>query len=143
MVYNISHVSIEMLALLSVFSVFKVICTQSYPSSIFVPSNAITTDVSFTCSGSPPIDWQVNGTLFEANFLSHPGVSVLPNGVGGLTLTVQRESVLNYNGSSIQCSTNGNNFSSVPTAFIIVYGKRLNNYIIQNSNEYLLHVLLL
>ena len=110
-----------MLALLSVFSIFKVMCSQSYPSSIFVPSNAITTDVSFTCSGSPPIDWQVNGTLYQANLLSHPGVFVLPNGVGGLTLTVQQESVLNYNASSIH-STNGNNFSSVPTAFIIVYG---------------------
>ena len=110
------------LVLLSVISVFKVICSQSYPSSLFVPRNAITTDVSFTCSGTPPIDWQVNGTLYQANIFSHPGVSVLASNVGSLTLIVQRESVLDYNASSIQCS-NGANFSSVPTAFLIVYGK--------------------
>ena len=112
-----------MLALLAVFSVFKVICSQSYPSSVFVPRNAITADVSFTCSGTPPIDWRVNGTLYQANIFSHPGVSVQQNGVGGIILTVHQRSVLDYNGSSIQCSTNGDNFSSVPTAFIIVYGK--------------------
>ena len=112
-----------MFVLLCMFCVFKVICSQSYPSSVFVPSNAITTAVSFTCSGIPPILWQVNGTLYDASIFSHPGVSVLPNSDGSLTLTVQQESVLIYNGSSIRCSTTGNNFSSVPTAFINVYGK--------------------
>ena len=112
-----------MLVLLSLFCVFKVICSQSYPSSVFVPSNAITTAVSFTCSGTPPILWQVNGTLYQANLFSHPGVFILPNTDGSLTLTVQQESVLDYNGSSIRCSINRDNFSSVPTAFIIVYGK--------------------
>ena len=111
-----------MLVLLSAFSVFKVICSQSYPSNVFVPMNAITTDVSFTCSGTPPIDWEVNGTLYQANLLSHRGVSVLPKNDGGSTLTVQEENVLDYNGSSIRCCTNGDNFSSVPTVFIIVYG---------------------
>ena len=113
--------------LVAVFSVFRVICSQSYPSSVFVPSNAITADVSFTCSGSLPIDWQVNGTLYQANIFSHTGVSVLPtcssDGTCSSILKFQQERVLDYNGSSIRCRTNGDNFSSVPTAFIIVYGK--------------------
>ena len=109
--------------LLAVFSVLKVICSQSYPNSVFVPSNAITADASFTCSGSLPIDWQVNGTLYQANIFSHPGISVLPSTDGISILEIQQERVLDYNGSSIRCRTNGDNFSSVPTAFIIVYGK--------------------
>ena len=112
-----------MWVLLCMFCVFKVISSQSYPSSVFLLSNAITTDVSFTCNGTPPIDWQVNGTLYQANIFSHPGVFVKPIDYGSSMLTIQQKSVLNYNGSSIRCRTNGDNFSSVPTAFVHVYGK--------------------
>ena len=91
-----------------------------------MPNNTIS-DVSFTCSGIPNLEWKVNETL--VNFGNPPpGISVMSVSDGMLnrqTLTVQQASVLSYNGSSLQCITNGDNFTSVPTAFIIVYGKHV------------------
>ena len=109
---------------LCVFCLFKVVYSQSYPSSAYIPANAISA-ASFTCHGTPPLKWKVNGSLF--NFGSHnPGINSgsVTDGMLRLiqTLTVQQTSVLTFNGSSFQCTTKGDNFTSVPTAFIIVYG---------------------
>ena len=108
---------------LCVFCLFKVVYSQSYPSSAYIPTNAISA-ASFTCSGTAPLEWKVNGSLF--NFGNHiPGINSGTVTDGMLliqTLIVQQTSVLTFNGSSFQCTTNGDNFTSVPTAFIIVYG---------------------
>ena len=113
-----------MIFALYIACLFKVVyCQSSYPSSVYVPNNAIS-DVSFTCNGIPELEWRVNGTML--NFGNPPpGISVMAVSNGMLlsqTLTAQQASVLSYNGSSFQCTTKGDNFTSVPTAFIIVYG---------------------
>ena len=113
------------------FCLFKVVYSQSYPSSAYIPINAISA-ASFTCNGTPPLDWKVNGSLYDFRH-PIPGInsgSVTNGMLLSQTLTVQQTSVLTFNGSSFQCTTKGDNFTSVPTAFIIVYGI----YIIYHSN---------
>ena len=115
---------------LCIFCLFKVVYSQSYPSSAYIPANAISA-ASFTCHGTPPLKWKVNGVLFDfGNPIS--GISgTVTNGMPfSQTLTVKQTSVVTFNGSSFQCATNGDNFTSVPIAFIIVYGI----YIIYHSN---------
>ena len=103
---------------------------QTYPTNVTVSSNAIT-DVSLLCSGVQ-LEWRKNGTKLN---LGNPPAGINVKVVGGQqvtqTLTIQKASVLNYNGTSFKCSHGGENFNSVPTAFIIVYGKYflLANYI--------------
>ena len=108
---------------LCVFCLFKVVYSQSYPSSAYIPANAISA-ASFTCNGTPPLKWKVNGVLFD---FGHPIPGIIGTAVTDVllsqsTLTVQQTRVLTFNGSSFQCTTKGDNFTSVPTAFIIVYG---------------------
>ena len=112
-----------MIVALWVFCLFKAVYSQSYPSSAYIPANAISA-ASFTCYGTPPLEWKLNGVLYD---FGNPifGISGTVTTDGMLlsqTLTVQQTSVLAFNGSSFQCTTNGDNFTSVPTAFIIVYG---------------------
>ena len=100
--------------------------SQTYPSSVFVPSNAIN-DVSLSCSGMRnQLKWRFNGSAL--NLLSAPSginVNIVNNEEmqATQTLTIQKASVWTYNGTSFQCSHGEGNFTSVPTAFIIVYGK--------------------
>ena len=115
---------------LYVFCLFKVVYSQSYPSSAYIPANAVSA-VSFTCSGTPPLKWKVNGVLYDfGNPISGISGTVTDGMPLSQTLTVQNTSVVTLNGSSFQCTTKGDNFTSVPTAFIIVYGI----YIIYHSN---------
>ena len=113
-----------LVAPLCVFCLFKVVyCQTSYPSSVYVPKNTIS-DVSFTCSGIPPVEWRVNGTSLNFGNIP-PGISVMVVSNGmllSLTLTVQQASTLSYNGSSFRCTANGDNFTSVPTAILFIYG---------------------
>ena len=109
------------------YNLVKCSLSQTYPSSVFVPSNDIT-DVSLSCRGNE-LKWIINGTAL--NFGSPPtGIDLnVKNGQPVTqTLTLQNSSVLTYNGTSFQCSHGGENFSSVPTAFIIVYGKCFSFY---------------
>ena len=105
----------------------KVCRSQTYPSNVTLPTSAITA-VSFTCSGSPPVRWRVNNTTFDAISITPPGMkfAVVKNDGTLLnqTIIVEQARVLSYNGSSFQCSTNEDSFSSVPTSFIIVYGTK-------------------
>ena len=95
----------------------------TYPSSVLVPNNAIT-DVSFTCNVSSPPEWRVNGTVLNFGNIP-PGINPMSEGIPALT--VEKPRVLRYNGTSIQCRRlhGGENWSSVPTAFIRVYGTRI------------------
>ena len=76
------------------------------------------------------VEWRKN----KLN-LGNPPAGINVKVVGGQlvtqTVTIQKASVLTYNGISFQCSHGGESFNSVPTAFIIVYGKYflLANYI--------------
>ena len=108
---------------LCIFCLFKVVYSQSYPSSAYIPINAISA-ASFTCNGTAPLKWKVNGVLYDfGNPISGISSGVATDGMLLIqTLTVQQTSVLTFNGSSFQCTTNGDRFISVPTAFIIVYG---------------------
>ena len=120
-----------MIVALCVFCLFQVVYSQSYPTSAYIPTNAISA-ASFTCNGIAPLKWKVNGVLYD---FGNP-VSGIISGTAtdGMlliqTLTVQQTSVLSYNGSSFQCTTNSDNFTSVPTAFIIVYGILLYSLVI-------------
>ena len=111
-----------LLVLLVVLCLFSSSYNQTYPSSVLVPSNAIT-DVLVTCNVSNP-EWRVNGTVLTfANI--PPGINPMSEGIP--SLTVEKASVLRYNGTSIQCRQNdGGNWSIIPTAFIRVYGTRIN-----------------
>ena len=114
-----------MLLFLCILCLLEIVCSQTYPSNVLLPSSTIAA-VSFTCTGSPPLRWRVNNTTFDVNSITPPGISFVASSVGMQiyqALVVQEENVLSYNGSSFQCSTHGDSFSSVPTAFIIVYGK--------------------
>ena len=98
--------------------------SQTYPSSVVVPNNSMS-DVMMSCVGLSPIQWRVNGT--NLNVGSPPpgiifGINNLGNNMLSNVVTVLKSHVLSYNGSSFQCSTNGDNFSSVPTAHLIVFG---------------------
>ena len=111
-------------------SLLTVVCSQSssYPSCVLVPTTSYT-DVSFSCAGAAPVQWRVNGTQFDPG-APPPGLSFTAPAVTNgstitQTLTVRQEFVLRYNGIAFQCSTNGDNFSSVPIAFIKVYSKLL------------------
>ena len=123
-----SMVLLVLLGIVATSSLFTVVCSQSYPSSVLVPSTSIT-DAPLSCTGAPPLEWKVNGTTANSGtFL--PGISFsivnhVPTQTQTLSLTVQQTSILTYNGTAFQCRANGENFSSVPTAFIIVYGKLL------------------
>ena len=105
-------------------SLFTVVCSQSYPSSVLVPSTSIT-DVPLSCTGAAPVQWRLNGTLYDVgNPL--PGIGFMVESNGSTitqTLTVRQAFVQSYNGTAFQCSTNGEDFSIVPTALIIVYSK--------------------
>ena len=103
-------------------SLFTVVSSQSYPSSVLVPSTFITTDVPLSCTGVTPVLWRVNGTVYDLmNPLPELGFMLVVNGsMITQTLTVKQAFVLSYNGTTFQCSTNGDNFSSVPTALFIV-----------------------
>ena len=107
-------------------SLLTVVSSRSYPSSVLVTSTSIT-DVPLSCTGPAPVQWRVNGTVFNpGNPL--PGLSFVVESNSSIitqTLTVRRAFVLNYNGTIFQCSTNGEDFSSVPTAFVTVYSKQL------------------
>ena len=107
-------------------SLFTVVYSQSYPSSVLVPSTSIL-DVPLSCTGAPPVQWRVNGTVFNTgNPL--PGLGFMVASDGSMimqTITVLQVFVLSYNGTAFQCSTNGEDFSSVPTALVIVYSKLL------------------
>ena len=113
------------LTLAFIVSYSVIICgfSQTYPTNVTVPSNAIT-GVSLRCSGVQPLNWSTNGTNFH---VGNPPVGINFEIVGGQPgtqiLTIQKESVLTFNGTSFQCTHGGESFSSVPTAFIIVYGK--------------------
>ena len=77
------------------------------------------------CAGMRPVRWRVNGT--DIDLIDPPdgfitSIMSLPGGNRSSTITVRKEHVLSFNGSSFQCSVNGQNFSSVPTAFLIVFG---------------------
>ena len=114
----------KMLVALCIACLFKVVFCQSYPSSVYIPNNAISS-VSFTCNGAAPLKWRVGGIVFDFGdpLSGIIGMTVKDGMLLSQTLTVQQASVLSYNGSSFQCTTNGtDNFTSVPTAFIIVYG---------------------
>ena len=108
---------------LCIFCLFQVVYSQSYPSSNYIPTNAVSA-ASFTCNGSPPLKWKVNGVLYDFGnpFPGINSVTIVDGTLFSQTLTVQHTSVLTFNGSSFQCTTEGDNFTSVPTAFIIVYG---------------------
>ena len=97
--------------------------SQTYPSSVFIPSNFVA-DVSLSCSGNQ-LEWRVNGTALKfGNPPTGINVIVITDGHETLqTLIILSSSVLSYNGTSFQCRQHGENFSSVPVAFIIVYGK--------------------
>ena len=114
-----------LLALLVVLCLFSSGYSQTYPSSVLVPSNVIT-DVSFTCNVSSP-EWRVNGTVLTFGNIP-PGVTTTTlNGIPALT--VEKTSVLRCNGTSIQCRQHdGGNWSSIPTAFITVYGTSLKSF---------------
>ena len=118
-----------MLLTLCVLWLLKTVCSQTYPGNVSLPSSAITA-VSFNCSGSPPLRWKVNNTTFDANSITPPGISFTAVKNDGTILnqeiTVEQARVLSYNGSSFQCSTHEDSFSGVPTAFIIVYGLKIN-----------------
>ena len=81
------------------------------------------TDVSLSCSGNQ-LEWRVNGTAFNVGY-PPAGINVIViTGHKTLqTLIILSSSVLSYNGTSFQCRQHGENFNSVPVAFIIVYGK--------------------
>ena len=106
-------------------SLFTAVCSQSYPSSVLVPSTSIT-DVPLSCTGAAPVKWRVNGTLYDSSY-SPPGLILMGDVNGSIiqTLTVEQAFILSYNGTAFQCSTNGDDFSIVPTALIIVYSKLL------------------
>ena len=109
-----------LLVLLVVVCLFSSGYSQTYPSSVLVPSNAIT-DVSFTCNVSSP-EWRVNGTVLH--FGNIP-LGISPTMSEGMT--VSKTYVLRYNGTSIQCRQHdGENWSSIPAAFIRVYGTNIN-----------------
>ena len=114
-------------------NLFAVVCSQSYPSNVLVPSTFINnTDVPLSCTGADPVQWRVNGTTFNPGS-SLPGLGFMVVNDGSMitqTLTVQQAFVLSYNGTAFQCSTNGEDFSSVSTAHIIVYGKVIDMYTI-------------
>ena len=110
-----------MLLILLALCLLRTGYNQTYPSSVLVPSNAITA-VSFSCSATQIESWRLNGTVLTQVTIP-TGISFASPG-GLLTLTVAKESVFNFNGTSIQCRQAGENFSSVPTAFIIVYGHK-------------------
>ena len=118
----------KMFFTLCVLWLLKTVCCQSYPSNVTLPTSAITA-VSFTCTGGLPLKWKVNNTTFDANSAAPSGISLASSNddtQSQQTVTVQEANVTIYNGSLFQCSTNGNSFSSVPTAFIIVYGTKFN-----------------
>ena len=107
-------------------SLLTVVSSQSYPSSVLVPITSIS-DVPLSCTGAPPVQWRVNGTLFNPGS-PLPGVGFMVESNGSMItqmLTVRQAFVLNYNGTIFQCSTNGEDFSSVPIAFVTVYSKQL------------------
>ena len=108
-----------LLVLLVVVCLFSSGYSQTYPSSVLVPSNAIT-DVSFTCNVSGQ-EWRVNGTVLTFVNIP-PGITITTlNGIPALA--VEKSSVLRYNGTSIQCRQHdGGNWSNIPNAFIRVYG---------------------
>ena len=107
-----------MLLVLLALCLLRTGSSQTYPSNVLVPSNAIT-DVTISCCTTQIESWRVNGTVLTFTtiptgiFFSSPG--------GVPTLKVEKESVLTYNGTAIQCRQAGENFSS---AFIIVYGHK-------------------
>ena len=108
-----------LLALLIVLCSFSSGYNQTYPSSVLVSNNDIT-DVSFTCNVSMP-EWRVNGTVL---YFGNIPLGISPTMSEGIpALTVSKTHVLRYNGTSIQCrQDDGENWSSIPTAFIRVYG---------------------
>ena len=108
------------LLLLVVVCLFSSGYSQTYPSSVLVPSNAITADVSFTCNFSNP-EWRVNGTALTFGNIPLGITTTVLNGIPALT--VEKASVLRYNETSIQCRQHdGGNWSSIPNTFIRVYG---------------------
>ena len=112
-----------LLALLVVLCLFSSGYSQTYPSSVLIPSNAIT-DVSFTCNVSIP-EWRVNGTVLHFGNIPLEITTTSLNGIPALT--VEKTSVLRYNGTSLQCRKHGGeNWSSIPIAFIRVYGTSIN-----------------
>ena len=87
-----------LLALLVVLCLFSSGYSQTYPSSVLIPSDAIT-DVSFTCNVSTGIpEWRVNGTVLHFGNIplgfTTTSLNEMPE------LTVEKTSVLRYNGTS-------------------------------------------
>ena len=109
----------------SVLTELALICaalSQTYPSSMLIPSNAMS-HVVMVCMGFPPVRWRVNGT--DSDIYPPVGIVVSTTNLEGniaRTLTILSAYVLSYNGSSFQCSINGENFNNVPTAFLVVFG---------------------
>ena len=98
--------------------------SQTYPSSVLIPSNSLS-DVVMECAGLRPVRWRVNGTNVDFNDPPDEFITSVMSLLGGnrsRTITVRKEHVLSFNGSSFQCSVNRQNFSSVPTAFLMVFG---------------------
>ena len=110
-------------------ALFVVLCSvissgynQIYPSSALLPNNAIT-DVSFACDVSTP-EWRVNGTVLTFGNIPPEITTTSLNGIPALTF--EKGSVLRYNGTSVQCRQHdGENWSSIPTASIRVFGTRM------------------
>ena len=116
---RLNYSNCRMFLVLLVLCLLRIGYSKISPSSVLVPSNAITA-VTFSCSATQLVSWRLNGTVLTIETIP-TGVSVKNSG-GVPILNVDKESVLTYNGTSIQCRQAGENFSSVPTAFIIVYG---------------------
>ena len=122
-----------LLALLLVFCLTSSGYNQIYPSSALLPNNTIT-DVSFTCDVSTP-EWRVNGTVLTFGNIPPEITTTSLNGIPALTF--EKGSVLRYNGTSVQCRQHdGENWSSIPTASIRVFGTRINclaQYVVYKS----------
>ena len=108
---------------LAVLALVSATSCQTYPSSVVIPSSSMS-DVTLVCIGTPPVNWRVNGTDYND---ANPPIGIvvitkqLDDGILNRTLTLQKTKFLSYNGSSFQCAIN-QNFSSVPTAYLIVFG---------------------
>ena len=103
--------------------------SQTYPSSVLIPSNSLS-DVLMECAGMRPIRWRVNGTDIDLNDSPDEieiSIMSLSGGNRSITLKILKKNVFNFNGSSFQCSINRQNFSSVPTAFLIIFGNVASN----------------
>ena len=103
--------------------------SQTYPSSVLISSNSLS-DVLMECVGMPPIRWRANGMDIDLNNIPD-GIEIstknLLEGNRSITITILKKNVFNFNGSSFQCSINRQNFSSVPTTFLIIFGNVASN----------------